>query len=41
MKNKMKEKLKEFCSKCKDYLNDKKLEAIAGKYNIELSTRTL
>lgn len=41
MTNKTKKKLKEFCLKCKDYLNSKKLSAIAGKYNIELSTRTL
>jgi len=41
MKNKTKKKLKEFCLKCKNYLNSKKLAAIAGKYNIELSTRTL
>ena len=41
MKNKTKKKLKEFCSKCKNYLNIKKLATIAGKYNIELSTRTL
>ena len=41
MTNKTKKGLKEFCLKCKDYLNSKKLSAIAGKYNIELSTRTL
>jgi len=39
--NKIKLRLKEFCLECKDYLNNIKLEAIAGKYNIELSTRTL
>jgi len=41
MKNKTKKKLNEFCSRCKDYLNDNKLISIAGKYHIELSTRTL
>ena len=41
MKNKIKKRLKEFCSKGKDYLNDNKLTSIAGKYHIELSTRTL
>ena len=41
MKNKTKKRLKEFCLKCKDYLNSKKLTTTAGKYNIELSSRTL
>lgn len=37
----MKQRLKEFCLECKDYLNNKNLAAVAGKYDIDLSTRTL
>lgn len=41
MANKVKQLLKNFSLKCKDYLNNKKLVSVAGKYKIELSTRTL
>lgn len=41
MGNKIKKRLKEFCLRAKDYLNSLKIPTASGKYNIELSTRTL
>lgn len=41
MENKIKKQLKKFCAECQQYLNKEKLTFVAGKYNIELSTRTL
>ncbi|OYT35047.1 MAG: hypothetical protein B6U87_00975 [Candidatus Aenigmarchaeota archaeon ex4484_52] len=41
MKNKIKKKLNEFSLECKNHLNNLKIITTAGKYNIELSSRTL
>lgn len=41
MKDKIKERLKQFCVECKDYLNSTKISTIVGKYGLELSSRTL
>ena len=41
MVNKIKKRLRDFCLECKDYLNSVKIVYVAGKYSIELSTRTL
>jgi len=41
MENKIKKQLKKFCAECQQYLNKEKLTFVAGKYNIELSARTL
>ncbi len=41
MQNTTKSRLQEFCLRCKDYLDKQEISTIAGRYNIELSTRTL
>ena len=41
MRNKIKNQLKRFCTECKNYLNSAKITTTTGKYNLELSTRTL
>ncbi len=41
MKDEIKNQLKQFCIECKNYLNSAKITTTAGKYDLELSSRTL
>jgi|GEM_PF-2020603 len=41
MENKIKNSLRKFCAGCKDYLDNLKISTTVGKYNLEISSRTL